>query len=72
MTKGIEYVFEYLPKIIDIEKVCEGCRDKTKCDGCAGLHPIRSVFSGAPWPAYQLLSDAVLCSIVSVIRLKSI
>ena len=35
MTKGIEYVFEYLPKILDREKVCQGCRDKSKCSGCA-------------------------------------
>ena len=35
MTKGIEYVFEYLPKILDSEKVCWSCRDKTKCQGCA-------------------------------------
>ena len=35
MTKGIEYVFDYLPKILDREKVCQGCRDKSKCKGCA-------------------------------------
>ncbi len=35
MTKGIEFVFEYLPKILDREKVCQGCRDKSKCPGCA-------------------------------------
>ena len=35
MTKGIEYVFDYLPKILDREKVCQGCRDKSKCMGCA-------------------------------------
>ena len=35
MTKGIEYVFEYLPKILDRGKVCQGCRDKSKCPGCA-------------------------------------
>ncbi len=34
MTKGIEYVFEYLPKILDKKKVCEGCRDKSKCNEC--------------------------------------
>ncbi|MBW2539966.1 MAG: hypothetical protein JRE27_10225 [Deltaproteobacteria bacterium] len=34
MTKGIEFVFEYLPKILDKKKVCEGCRDKTKCNEC--------------------------------------
>jgi hypothetical protein len=35
MTKGIEFVFDYLPKILDREKVCQGCRDKSKCPGCA-------------------------------------
>ena len=34
MTQGIEFVFEYLPKILDKEKVCQGCRDKSKCSGC--------------------------------------
>ncbi len=35
MTKGIEFVFDYLPQILDREKVCLGCRDKSKCMGCA-------------------------------------
>ena len=35
MTQGIEFVFEYLAKILDSEKVCRGCRDKSKCKGCA-------------------------------------
>ena len=35
MTKGIEFVFEYIPKILDYKKVCEGCRDKTKCPECS-------------------------------------
>lgn len=35
MTKGIEYVFDYLPKVLDKEKVCQACRDKSKCPGCA-------------------------------------
>ena len=35
MTKAMKKVFEYLPKILDREKVCQGCRDKTKCQGCA-------------------------------------
>ena len=35
MTKGIEYVFDYIAKILDREKVCEGCRDKSKCADCA-------------------------------------
>lgn len=35
MTKGIEFVFDYLPQILDREKICQGCRDKSKCQGCA-------------------------------------
>jgi hypothetical protein len=35
MTKGIEFVFDYLPQILDRKKVCKGCRDKSKCKGCA-------------------------------------
>lgn len=35
MTEAIEEVFSYLPKIVDKKKVCEGCRDKTKCQECA-------------------------------------
>ncbi len=35
MTRAIEEVFDYLPKIVDKKKVCAGCRDKTKCQGCA-------------------------------------
>jgi hypothetical protein len=34
MTKGIEFVFDYLPKILDSEKVCRACRDKSKCSTC--------------------------------------
>ena len=35
MTKAIEKVFEYLPTILDREKICQGCRDKSKCSNCA-------------------------------------
>ena len=35
MTKAMDKVFEYLQKILDREKVCEGCRDKSKCEECA-------------------------------------
>jgi hypothetical protein len=35
MSKAIEEVFDYIPKIVDKKKVCEGCRDKTKCQECA-------------------------------------
>jgi len=34
MTKTLERIFEHLPEILDWEKICEGCRDKTKCDDC--------------------------------------
>ena len=34
MTKAIEKVFEHLPKILDREKVCQACRDKSKCSNC--------------------------------------
>ena len=34
MTKAMKRVFDHLPMILDREKVCEECRDKTKCDDC--------------------------------------
>lgn len=34
MTKTLERIFEHLPEILDREKVCGGCRDKTRCDDC--------------------------------------
>jgi len=34
MTKGIEYVFDYLPKVLDTRKVCQACRDKSRCSDC--------------------------------------
>jgi len=34
MTKAIEEVFDYIPKILDGKKVCELCRDKTRCSEC--------------------------------------
>ncbi len=34
MTKTLERIFEHLTEILDREKVCEGCRDKTRCDDC--------------------------------------
>lgn len=34
MTKAMERVFDHLAEILDRDKVCEGCRDKTKCDDC--------------------------------------
>jgi len=34
MTKGIEFVFDYIPKILDRDLVCQGCRDRSKCAEC--------------------------------------
>ncbi len=34
MTKAIEQVFDYLPSILDSKKVCELCRDKSRCWEC--------------------------------------
>ena len=34
MTKAIERIFEHLPRILDNQKVCGACRDKTKCSEC--------------------------------------
>jgi len=34
MTKTIEKVFEFLPEILDREKVCQTCRDRSKCSDC--------------------------------------
>ncbi len=35
MTEGIDLVFDYLPKILDRDRVCQGCRDQSKCAECA-------------------------------------
>lgn len=34
MTQAIERVFDHLPGILDPEKVCEACRDKSLCREC--------------------------------------
>jgi hypothetical protein len=34
MTRAIEKVFEHLPNILDKQKVCSACRDKTRCKDC--------------------------------------
>jgi len=34
MTKAIEAVFDYLGKTLDKNKICERCRDKTRCADC--------------------------------------
>jgi hypothetical protein len=35
MTQAIEKVFEYMPRILDQQKVCSFCKDKSKCCECA-------------------------------------
>jgi hypothetical protein len=35
MTKAIGEVIMHVSKIVDRKKVCESCRDKTRCEGCA-------------------------------------
>lgn len=34
MTKAIDMVFEHIPLILDKKKVCDGCRDKSRCAEC--------------------------------------
>ena len=34
MTKAIEEVFDYLGRTLNRTKVCEACRDKTRCSDC--------------------------------------
>ena len=34
MTKAIEKVFDYVGDLLDPKKVCESCRDKTRCENC--------------------------------------
>ena len=34
MTKAMEKIFEHLVKTLDSEKVCQACRDKSKCSDC--------------------------------------
>jgi hypothetical protein len=34
MIEGIDLVFDYLPKILERKKVCQECRDMSKCAEC--------------------------------------
>jgi hypothetical protein len=38
MTEAIDRVFEEIVNHVDSEKVCSGCRDKTKCEKCNFNH----------------------------------
>ena len=35
MTEAIERVFEHIPSILDKAKVCQGCRDRSRCRECS-------------------------------------
>ena len=35
MTEAIERVFEHMPAILDKAKVCQGCRDRSRCRECS-------------------------------------
>ena len=34
MTQAIERVFDHIPMIVDTNKICRKCQDKTKCNTC--------------------------------------
>jgi recombinational DNA repair protein RecR len=35
MTKAIERVFDHMPQLLDRQKICDECRDNSRCDECA-------------------------------------
>ena len=35
MTTALEQIVDVMPAFLDKEKVCEGCRDKSRCADCA-------------------------------------
>ena len=34
MTVAIEEVFAFLPTVVSSERICERCKDKTRCENC--------------------------------------
>jgi hypothetical protein len=34
MTKALDILMNAIPMIIDPKKICAGCKDKTRCQGC--------------------------------------
>jgi hypothetical protein len=34
MTKAMEKVFVFLPEVLDNKKVCQACRDRSRCLDC--------------------------------------
>jgi hypothetical protein len=41
MTVAIEMVFEAMPRVLDNRRICEACKDKTKCRECVFLSASR-------------------------------
>ncbi len=35
MTTALEQIIDIMPAFLNKEKVCEGCRDKSRCTDCA-------------------------------------
>ncbi len=35
MTKAIERIFDHIPMIVDSNKICLKCQDKSKCNNCS-------------------------------------
>lgn len=35
MTKAMQEIFTWLPKVLDQHIICAKCRDKTRCKSCA-------------------------------------
>lgn len=34
MTRAIGEIFDYIGNVIDSTRVCDACRDRTKCNDC--------------------------------------
>jgi len=50
MTQGIEFVFDYLPQVLNCLKICRACRDQTKCPDCSFNHLNRQSLKGGECP----------------------
>lgn len=35
MTKAMAHIMDYIANAIDENKICEACREKTRCSNCA-------------------------------------
>ena len=38
MTQALEMVFDYIPTVVDRERVCARCQDKSRCTECSFNH----------------------------------